>query len=198
MGETGYVKYQCNWINSEPIDSELIKTLNLWRDKLYTLGFIGVYPNGIGYGNLSIRLHNRLFLITGTATGGIKTLTNEHYTTVTDYSFEHNSLTCHGSIKASAESLTHAAVYESAVEANAVIHIHSKALWDKLINQVPTTSAGVEYGTPQMALEIKRLFKETNLNEQKILVMAGHEEGIVSFGSDLEEAGNIILKNNYR
>ena len=44
-----------------------------------------------------------------------------------------------------------------------------------------------------MANEIKRLFDETALNKEKILVMGGHREGIISFGKDLEEAGSILI-----
>ena len=110
--------------------------------------------------------------------------------------FIKNSLTCEGPVKASSESLTHAAVYESDNFANAVIHIHNKSLWEKLLNVLPATSPEIEYGTPAMAEEVKRLFKETDLIEKKIFVMAGHEEGIVSFGRNLEEAFKTILFYN--
>jgi L-ribulose-5-phosphate 4-epimerase len=76
---------------------------------------------------------------------------------------------------------------------NAVLHIHHLQLWKKLLDTFPATNSNIEYGTPAMAREIVRLFKETNLAEQKIFAMAGHEEGIVSFGKDLNEAGQIIL-----
>jgi ribulose-5-phosphate 4-epimerase/fuculose-1-phosphate aldolase len=191
--EKGYVKYQCNWIKSEPVDNKLIEEINFWRSKLHKLGLIGAYPNGIGFGNISIRLDGKVFLITGTATGHLETLTVNHFTKVTAYHFKQNKLTCEGPIQASAESLSHAAVYEADKSANAVIHIHNKPLWLQLLNKIPTTSPTVEYGTPQMALEIHRLFKETELHERKILVMAGHEEGIIAFGKNLNEAGEIIM-----
>lgn len=194
MDEKGYIKFNCHWIKDKAVDNGLIEELNIWRDKLYSLKLVGAYPNGIGFGNISIRLNDKNFLITGSATGNHHQLTNKHYTKVTSYNFAKNTLTCNGPIQASSESLTHAAVYEANKEINAVIHIHHKNLWDKLLQIIPTTSPSVEYGTPQMAMEIHRLFKETDLNEKKILVMAGHEEGIISFGKDLEEAGNLILK----
>ena len=193
IDEKGYIKYHCNWIKSAPIENKLIEELNHWRAKFLKLKFIGAYSNGIGYGNISIRLQGNVFLITGSATGHLEHLTVEHYTRVTTYNFEQNSLTCEGTIQASSESLTHAAIYESCNQANAVIHIHGKSLWDKLKNAIPTSSPDVEYGTPQMAFEIQRLFKETDLMTKQILVMAGHEEGIISFGKNLEEAGNVII-----
>ncbi len=193
MDEKGYIKFNCHWLKDKPVDTKWIEQLNIWRDKLYHLKLVGAYPNGIGFGNISTRLKGKQFLITGSATGNNQHLTNKHYTRVTSYNFAENTLTCKGPIQASSESLTHAAVYEADKEINAVIHIHSKNLWNKLLQVIPTTSPSVEYGTPQMAMEIQRLFKETDLNSKKILVMAGHEEGIISFGKDLEEAGNLIL-----
>ncbi|MDP4291592.1 MAG: class II aldolase/adducin family protein [Bacteroidota bacterium] len=191
--ETGSIKFKCNWLLSEPVDEKMILDLNRWRDILFDYKYIGVYPNGIGYGNISIRLSEKEFLITGTSTGHLDKLTNQHYSKVISYNFNENSLTCLGPIKASAESLTHAAIYEMDPDTQAIIHIHNKKMWDILLDKIPTTSANVEYGTPQMALEIKRLFHETNLIEKKILVMGDHEEGIIAFGKDLEEAGHLIL-----
>jgi len=191
--ETGSIKYECIWEKTVPFEIQQIGELSLCRTKLHKLGFIGVYPDGIGYGNISIRLENGLFLITGTSTGHLTSLTNEHYTKVTAYNFSQNRLNCLGPIKASAESLTHAAVYECDAEINAVVHIHSKSLWQKLIHKIPTTSDRVEYGTPEMASEIFRLFRESELKTKKVLVMAGHEEGIISFGKTLHEAMDGIL-----
>ena len=193
--EKGYVKYHCNWEKTQPVENNLTIDINTYRTKLYELGYIGIYPNGIGFGNMSIRLRGNLFLITGTATGGLKTLTNEHFTKVIDYNFMGNWLTCQGPIQASSESLTHAAVYESSPETQAVIHIHNKLLWNKLKYIVPTTSLDIAYGTPEMALEIKRLFQETDIKSKKILVMAGHEEGIITFGKTVHEAYSLIINH---
>ncbi len=45
-----------------------------------------------------------------------------------------------------------------------------------------------------MAYEITRLFKLTDLQSRKILVMAGHEGGIVAFGRHLEEAFGVLMR----
>lgn len=193
--ETGYVKFNCHWIKDRPVKDSLVEELNQYRSKLYQLGLIGVYPNGIGYGNMSIRLEENQFLITGTATGQLTSLGSEHYTMVTSYNFKENSLTCRGPIQASSESLTHAAIYEWSPETSAVIHVHNLALWKLLKNKVPTSDATVEYGTPEMALEIRRLFLETDVRMKQILVMAGHEEGIISFGQTVEEAYQLIINH---
>jgi hypothetical protein len=45
-----------------------------------------------------------------------------------------------------------------------------------------------------MAYEMTRLFKITDVQSRKILVMAGHEGGIVAFGKDFEEAFGVLLR----
>jgi methylthioribose-1-phosphate isomerase len=189
----GYIKFKCIWRKSEPVSEAKLNDLNKWRIKLFSLGLIGACDDGIGFGNISVRdVHNK-FIITGSATGNLNTLTPEHYVLVDAYNLKENSLVCTGPIKASSESLSHAAIYESSENTNAVIHVHDLTLWKRLIDKVPTTKRNVLYGTPEMANEIKRLFKETNVSDEKIIVMAGHEEGIISFGNDLNEAGEILL-----
>ena len=160
---------------------------------MYTAHLVGVYEDGTGFGNMSIRFEKNKFIITGATTGRLNKLTAEHYTFITEYDIDKNSLTCEGPIKASSESLTHAMIYKCDEEIKAVFHVHHQALWKKLMNVVPTTDAAIEYGTSEMAKEMSRLFKETNLLQQKILVMAGHEEGIITFGKTMEEAGEKIL-----
>jgi L-ribulose-5-phosphate 4-epimerase len=194
MPSEGYIKFSCDWSKANPLPQKDLAALNKWRDRLRTLGFIGVYDEGVGFGNISTRIRGTdEFIITGSATGNLKQLSGEHYTKVIGFDFTKNYLKCIGPIKASSESLSHAIIYAQDQSIGAVIHIHSKELWKKLLDTVPTTSRSAEYGTPEMAWEIERLFKETNLKKLKILVMAGHEEGIITFGRDLDEAGSILL-----
>lgn len=191
--DEGYIKFNCSWIPSNDVPSDKVAELNVWRGIMYKKGLIGMYPDGIGFGNISIRCDEKTFLISGTATGGLATLNESHYALVTHYDLGTNSITCVGSLKASSESLTHALIYECSPETNAVIHIHNLDLWNRLFHQVPTSSENISYGTPEMANEIKRLFKETTLSAEKILVMGGHREGIISFGKHLDEAGSILM-----
>lgn len=191
--DEGYIKFNCNWIPSNDIPLNIVAALNAWRDVMYKKGLIGVYPDGIGFGNISMRCNGNIFLISGTATGGLSTLTEAHYSLVTNYDLSINSVTCKGPVKASSESLTHALIYECSTATNAVIHIHNLNLWNKLMHKVPTSSENIAYGTTEMANEIKRLFDETALSTEKIIVMGGHHEGIISFGKNLDEAGRILI-----
>jgi ribulose-5-phosphate 4-epimerase/fuculose-1-phosphate aldolase len=193
--EEGYIKFNCNWIEGEGSYDEIVARINPVREKLYALGLIGVLPDGIGFGNISVRIKGMEFLITGSSTGGIKQLSRNHYSRVTEYDIRKNRLTCIGPIKASSESLTHAMIYECSPETNAVIHIHSNELWNKLIHKVPTTSEDAPYGTAEIADEIRKLFDKKEVLKEKIIVMGGHSDGILAFGKDIDEAMSIILKN---
>jgi len=63
-----------------------------------------------------------------------------------------------------------------------------------VLNQPPTSSKTIDYGTPQLAYEIMQLFKQTDLRNRKILVMAGHAAGILTFGKDVEEAFAVLVR----
>lgn len=189
----GIIKFNCRWIKDKPLPPAAIYDINYWREKLFSHGLIGAYKDGIGYGNISIRSANDSFIITGSGTGSLEKLTEKHFVTVTGYNLKKNSLTCRGPVKASSESLSHAVIYESSPGTNAVIHIHNMKMWKELFDKVPTTKKDIEYGTPDMAVEIKRLFEEGCFRSEKIMVMGGHQEGIISFGNTLKEAGEIIL-----
>ena len=191
--DEGYIKFDCNWIPSKDIPLDKVAELNVWREIMYKKGLIGVYPDGVGFGNISMRCNEKTFLISGSATGGLATLNESHYSLVTNYNLSTNSVTCVGALKASSESLTHALIYECSAAVNAVIHIHNLKLWTNFIHHFPTSSENISYGTPEMAKEIKRLFDETTLSKEKIIVMGGHREGIISFGKDLDEAGSILI-----
>ena len=190
-----YIKFTCERAAAEITSFDGLAELNAYRRKLLQLRLIGADGNGIGFGNLSIRdgaANN--FYITGSATGGIAELTLANCARVVAYNFKKNWLRCVGGAIASSESLTHAAVYESDAKAGAVIHGHDSRLWTALLNQAPTSSKTVKYGTPEMAYEVMRLFNLTDVKSRKILVMAGHEGGIVAFGRDLEEAFAVLMR----
>jgi L-ribulose-5-phosphate 4-epimerase len=189
-----YIKFVCERAATEITPFDGLAELNACRGKLVQLGLIGVDANGIGFGNLSVRDGaTDKFHITGSATGGKPELTSADCVRVVAYDFKKNWVRYEGSTIPSSESLTHAAVYESDANAGAVIHCHDSKLWAALLNQAPTSSQAVDYGTPKMAYEVTRLFKVTDAQRRKILVMAGHEGGIVAFGKDLEEAFGVLM-----
>ena len=193
--DEGYIKFNCDW-TFKPLQINIPDDLLAYRDKLHKHKLIGhIEDLNIGYGNISIKTADGI-IVSGTQTGHIFPITKDAFTLVTNYEIVNNNVVCEGPVKASSETLTHAAIYKVDENIKAVIHIHNKKMWEKLIYKVPTSSENIAYGTPEMAEEIKRLFRENDFTKTgNIIIMAGHEDGIISFGKDLKEAYNILLKH---
>jgi ribulose-5-phosphate 4-epimerase/fuculose-1-phosphate aldolase len=193
VSETGSVKFKCEQVPIKISHFAGFAELNRYRRKLLALGMIGVDASGVGFGNLSIRNGaTSRFYITGSATARMSELMPTDCAKVVAYDFARNWLQCEGSTVASSESLTHAAVYESDPTARAVIHCHDMKSWAALLDKAPTTPKKVEYGTPEMAYAVRRLFEATDVEKRKIFVMAAHDGGLVTFGKDLQEAFGIL------
>ena len=166
-----------------------------YRRKLLEQHLMGVDSNGVGFGNVSVRDGiSGNFYITGSATGGLPELTPTDCVRVVAYDFVRNWLRYEGTAMPSSESLTHAAIYESDSSTSAVIHCHDSDLWATLLDRAPTTSKSVAYGTPEMAYEIMRLFRVSDVRSRQIFAMAGHEGGIATFGKNLEDAFDVVMR----
>ena len=190
-----YVKFRYERAGAHIAAFDALAELNAYRRKLLEQRLMGVDSNGVGFGNLSVRDgRTTSFYITGSATGGLPELTPTDWVRVVAYDFEKNWLRYEGAAIPSSESLTHAAIYESDPTAAAVIHCHDSMLWRTLLDHLPTTSRAAAYGTPEMAYEIMRLLKMSDMRKKRIFVMAGHEGGIVVFGRNLEEAFNALMR----
>lgn len=186
--DEGYIKFRAEWVKTEPFAWGDLAELNLWRDACYRAGWIGAYPNGISFGNLSQRCNWFQFYITGSATGHLARLGPEHYAMVMGAEIDRNVLHCRGPIIASSESMSHAVIYETLPGVQGVIHIHHPGLWRHLLRRAPTTPEEVPYGSPKMAYAIRQLITDTYLPDTGVLAMGGHPEGIIAFGRDLGQA----------
>lgn len=193
--DEGYIKYQSHWSPGPAPDVAAACLLEKWRSPLFAAGLVGHYDElNIGFGNLSIRSGEPgQFLITGTQTGHLKHTTAEHYSLVTGFDIGRNEVFCAGPVQASSEAMTHAAIYELDSSIGAIVHVHSKPLWDRYLNALPTTDSAVTYGTPEMAQEFARLYRESAFGSGGIAVMGGHDEGLISIGESLEQATTRIL-----
>ena len=192
----GVVKFNCHWSQSGPVISdEQYEMINYWREVLFNMDLIGAYENGIGFGNISMRIGTgNQFVITASATGEIPELEPGHYVKVNSFNIDDYAVQCIGPLKASSESLTHAAIYLSDPDINAVVHIHSIELWHELIYNVPTTNPSMDYGTLGLAKDILRIFREPEVFEKRIIVMAGDRAGILTFGHDIDEAVGVLMQ----
>ena len=193
--DEGYVKYQSFWTRAPIPNAAAAEELETCRRPLFDAGLIGQYEEyGIGYGNISIRSGGPgEFLISGTQTGHIATTDRTHYSQVTAWSVHGNRVCCVGLVQASSEAMTHAAIYQLDLNIGAIVHVHSGQLWRRYLDKLPTTNPDVAYGTPQMADEFRRLYRDTEFRQTKLAVMAGHEEGLLSFGTTLAEAADRVL-----
>jgi len=193
--DEGYIKYDIDWTPGPAPDVETARELDRWRRPLYEAGLIGEYAElGIGFGNISKRCGAPgQFLISGTQTGHLAETDERHYALVTGVNIDENTVTCSGPVKASSEAMTHAAIYALDGRIAAVVHVHSRSLWDRFLNVLPTTDARVPYGTPDMARELAKLFVDFDFDETGVAVMAGHDEGLISFGPSLEAAAERML-----
>ena len=184
LRDDGIIKYHAVHKNSSPPDHINLDQLDEVRTKLFDLGLVGVYSDGIGYGNVSIR-NGTGCIISGTSTGAVRALGAGGYCYVRSFDLKLNSVNTEGPILASSESMTHCAIYQAHSSVQCVLHIHNRALWQKLLdNGYESTSADIPYGTPQMALSMATLAC-TKTEPSDLIVMAGHEEGIVAYGQTI-------------
>ena len=199
----GVIKFEMDYRVAPALPAEQLAELNAWRKMMYLTELIGQTPTrygGYGFGNISCRIDYPCdsgqppFAITGTQTGGAADLSPLDYVVVTACYPELNRLLAEGPVKPSSESLTHGVIYAQDERIRWVMHAHSPHLWrNTAALDLPMTAADVAYGTPEMAAEVARLFRETDVAQRRIFGMAGHEDGIVSFGATAEEAGFVLL-----
>ena len=189
----GVIKYSIEHTTKDAPAFNDYEALEALRSRLFTLGLIGV-QDGIGYGNISVREKNsKSFFITATQTGDLTSLTNEYYTYISDYNFSQFKVISQGKHQPSSEAFSHAMIYQINSEINAVIHIHSKALWE-FMKEKNTLFTNAEYGTTQMVEEIASLYKAKNPFDESIFVMRGHEDGVIAFGKNVKEAELTLYK----
>jgi L-ribulose-5-phosphate 4-epimerase len=190
----GVVKYTVRHVTARiTLPPELPELLS-WRRRLRELELIGADAEGLGYGNISIRLYSSPgFLITGSQSSGLVDIDQRHFARVTVIDLDRNALRSTGEIPPSSEALTHAALYQSRTSIRAVVHVHSRAIWSAWRGRLPTTRAEVAYGTPEMAYEMLRLQKRTAISDHGAVVMGGHQDGVIAFGRNLAEAAGEIL-----
>ncbi|MEL7533841.1 MAG: class II aldolase/adducin family protein [Bacteroidota bacterium] len=196
--DEGYIKFRLHWEEAPLVAGINYDDLMENRQLMYQHHLIGWDADlGVGYGNISKRFgkDSSEFIISGTQTGGKEKLTISDFCLVTDFAAAANQLWCRGPIKASSESMTHAAIYTLGKKYQAVIHIHNSKMWEYYFDRVPTTDPQAAYGTPEMARAIIELGKKGFNRETPLVVMGGHQDGILAFGNNLSEVSHSILSH---
>ena len=190
----GVIKFSLEFRETPPVEFPGLEAVEQCRRKFRALGLIGGRDpqryDGLGFGNISHRLApgSDAFIISGTQTGHLDSMGDESYALVTDCDPARNRLVAEGAIRPSSEAMTHAVIYRQLPRAQAVIHVHSPKIWRHAAELgLPQTARDVPYGTPEMAAEMERLLA-VGMGEWHTISMAGHEDGIITWGETLQAA----------
>lgn len=191
----GYIQFHCDHRPGPPLAHPQMAALLQARETLQQAGVLGVLPSGIGFGNVSVRTEasasascpSGRFLITASATGGIRPGTPDVMCEVDEADVATNSVRCHGPRPASSETLTHAAVYAARPDAGAVIHIHDRVLFHRLLGGgAPMTPPHARFGTVAMAEATGAV--AAHGAAAGCLAMTGHEDGVLAWAPDVAGA----------
>lgn len=204
--DDGVIKYdRSNFSYLECINQSEFEAIEYQREILYKLNLIGEEPEAkIGFGNISMKhdftsVHptpHPQFVITGTQTGKYSKLDGKLYTRVIDFDIDGLKLFSMGAVEASSEALTHAAIYLGNTNIKAVVHVHSKSIWEKMLaDGSPSTKKDIPYGTKEMAYEAMRI---AGLHHTGVFAMAGHEDGVIAFSTDIETATKLITDLHFK
>jgi len=198
----GVIQFQLDFQKSPaPAPGTLIE-LNAWRKIFKQLGLLGQDPeryDGFGFGNLSRRISHPkgrqdTFIISGTQTGGLENLRPDDYVTVLDCSATDNRVTASGPIEPSSESLVHGVLYQADPAIAWVMHLHSPDIFAcQEALDLPVTADHAGCGTPQLAEEVARLHTPIAEVGARLLVMGGHEDGILAYGTTSHETGSLVV-----
>ncbi|MCX7775568.1 MAG: class II aldolase/adducin family protein [Spirochaetaceae bacterium] len=211
----GIIKYACHWQQSVLRTCETADKVLAVRNTLWQQGLIGAAADGTGFGNVSSavsldealelapdmaervqsRYHagRRCFLVTGSQTGREAVLGVSGLALVLEWSLAANELVCAGPVRASSESLTHAALYEADSRIGGVVHVHAPWYWEHWPEDAPCTAADILYGTPAMGYEIQKIWRETGGALAGVVCMGGHRDGLLAWGPTVEQAMDRLL-----
>lgn len=194
--QEGVIKFRLEHADRLQFSDDNVSEIESYRKlciKLAIIGQDGARYQGFGFGNISIRTFAGQFIISGTQTGGTAHLDATGYALVAECQPHNNRIVSFGQTKPSSEAMTHGQIYQLEPPVNAVIHGHCPDIWQNASNlNLAQTDQDVPYGTVEMSKEVARLFAQTNVSQDKIFSMAGHEDGVVSFGHNLREAFDIF------
>jgi L-ribulose-5-phosphate 4-epimerase len=203
MSETeGVIQYQLAYTAAELESTDGLDEIIAWRRMLRLLGLVGQDPvryGGFGFGNISLCLQRESqtpdrppFVITGSQTGHLAEFAPQNFAEVVDWDTNRNWVEARGPARPSSEALSHAAVYAASGDVGCVMHAHSPDIW-RHASELPFATTPVEAtcGTPRMAREVRRVVQSDP--SSRILIMLGHEDGVIAWGVSAEAAGVTLL-----
>ena len=179
-----------------PFDESLIAIINPYRTHYHKKKWIGenriLYPKEPVYGNLSQIIGESIF-ISGSGTSSVEIADGSHYAMVEIVNSLENWVKSYGPVKPSSETMTHHSVYSLVDDAKFVFHSHYPGWRIHDLFDLPTTHEDADYGTQFMAEEFERLLLHNKINtQQRIIIMAGPEDGIVTWGDSALTAAFVM------
>ena len=192
----GVIQYVLHHEAGSPPCPDVVTGLESVRRALYARGLIGRDPqryDGLGYGNVSCRSGSG-FVISGTQTGHLPVLAGNQYVTVSGWDIPRFALWSTGDVKPSSEAMTHAMLYEALPDAGAILHVHAPEAWHRLrLSGFPETPPEAGYGSPAMVSAVALLAKRHGWRDAGVMVMAGHQDGLIAFGPTLDVGHRLLL-----
>ena len=193
----GVIQFTLDHTVTEPFDYPVIEEPALCHGELHKLGLISqddLLYHGYAFGNMSARLGESSFVISGTQTGAKSILNANDYCLVESCDPENNRVISQGPIHPSSECMTHASIYSADPHALAVVHVHSAEIWNNYQQLgLSFTSPDIEYGTPAMANAVTLCISEMSDLESGCIAMLGHEDGVICFAESVQAATELTL-----
>lgn len=182
--DEGYIKFSFAHEEAPAPEHLCLHELMRIRDDLHEWELIGVLPGDIGYGNISARIDGTgRFIITASGTGLKFPIERGHFCEVLSFDIGKNRVACRGPLPASSESMSHGAIYAARPDARCVIHIHDATVFRMLLAEgAPRTPPDAAFGTPEIARAVGAV--AATLPPVGLMVMGGHEDGLIAFAPD--------------
>lgn len=198
----GYIKFCAIHKPDVAPAHPMLAELDALRTTLFDSGWLGQSPEGIGFGNISLRANYlqqgvnkdqaqpNAFIITATGTGGARKLGPDGYCLVCDFDLSANSVKSRGPLKPSSESMSHGAIYRAAPSVMCIAHLHSLELYNCLLAAgAPSTPIEAAFGTPHLAMALENLVAKSPLAKSPMevtIIMKGHVPGIIFYAPSLQ------------
>lgn len=203
MEQEGVIKYSLDFQQQAvSVNDKVLRDMNACRSLMIDHGLLGQDESrygGYGFGNISRRstAANTTFLITGSQTGHLHSLSNASLSCITAMNIEQHTLRAYGDIEPSSESMTHGVLYQQSAAIQAVVHVHSPDIWryGEALG-LASIAEEIPYGTAEMACAVKQLSSALMLSKiplPLLFVMKGHEDGVVAAGSSLAQCTHSLL-----
>ena len=181
------VKFTVEFISSDVPQDLRLDELKKWCKIFHEKNLAPPYPDG-SYGNLSFRVEEKEFIITGSKIGLKDSLTNGCFVKVDFVDFETGKVFIHGIRDPSSEAMLHSAIYNKREDVNAIFHGHSpEILANSSKLKIPETKKEEPYGTIELVDSVLDI-----LDDEKFIIMKNH--GFIALGETMEEAGEKTLE----